>query len=92
MKKHSPLLEEKLNPRAQLWRIYGKVNPDHTQRFLLVSFHCGEIYSPPFREQPSAGSTNVCFTFCIPVALHTSTQCRESLGRTMLPLIKVSEE
>lgn len=38
MKKHSPLLEEKLNPRAKLWRMYEKVNPDHTQRFPLVSF------------------------------------------------------
>lgn len=30
VKKHSPLLEEKLNPRTKLWRVYEKVHPDQT--------------------------------------------------------------
>lgn len=82
MKKHSPLLEEKLNPRTKLWRMYGKVNPDQTQKFLLVSFqYVGALLeNSSLLEVPKSAALH----FVMPVSLHTGTQCQQSPGRIML--------
>ena len=67
MKKHSPLLEEKLHLEGEAVKdvilAYEKVNTNNTKMFLLEPFPYIGAY--PFREQQSFGSTKVCFEFCI---------------------------
>lgn len=66
LKKHSPLLEEKLNLEGEAVKeallAYEKVSTSSTKMFLLEPFH--SVGAPPCREQQVLGRVKVCPTFC----------------------------
>lgn len=66
MKKHSPLLEEKLNLEGESVRevllAYEKVSMNSMKTFLLEPFR--SVGVPPCREQQFLGGMKVCSTVC----------------------------